>query len=309
MSSSAPTAVALAGPPAPARGWRSVVARFFRARRGDSPFKRLLIHTTLILCCLIAVYPGLRVLSVSLRPGDRLLSTSLRIIPGDASLENYVELFSSTEFLLWVWNSLVVTLGTALVGVALASTAAYAFSRWRFPGRNPGLVFLLTTQMIPAAMLMVPLYILILRNGLVGSYRGLIVAYSVSAVPFSVWILKGYYDTIPRELEEAALIDGASRLVTFWRIILPLSTPSLAIVFLFNFTQAWNDFLFARIVIGNAQEIWTWPLGLRTLQDQFRTEWGMFSAGAILVTIPVVILFLYSSKYLISGLTLGSVKG
>jgi len=309
MSSPASTATSLAVPQAPARGWRTAVVRFFRARRGDSPFKRLLIHATLILCCVIAVYPGLRVLSVSLRPGDRLLSTSLSIIPGDASLENYVELISSTEFLLWVWNSLMVTLGTALVGVALASTAAYAFSRWRFPARNPGLIFLLTTQMIPAAMLMVPLYILILRNGLVGSYRGLIVAYSVSAVPFSVWILKGYYDTIPRELEEAALIDGASRLGTFWRIILPLSTPSLAIVFLFNFTQAWNDFLFARIVIGNAQQIWTWPLGLRTLQQQFRTEWGMFSAGAILVTIPVVILFLYSSKYLISGLTLGSVKG
>jgi arabinogalactan oligomer/maltooligosaccharide transport system permease protein len=282
---------------------------FFRARRGDSSFKRLLIHLTLIMCCVATVYPVLRVFSVSLRPGDRLLSTSLRIIPEDASLENYQKLFSDTDFLLWVWNSLMITIGTALAGVALAATSAYAFSRWRFKARNPGLIFLLSTQMIPAAMLMVPLYILALRNGLIGSYRGLIIAYSVTAVPFSIWILKGYYDTIPRDLEEAALIDGAGRMGTFWRIILPLSTPSLAIVFLFNFTQAWNDYLLARIMIGNAQEIWTWPLGLRTLQEQFRTEWGMFSAGSILVTIPVLILFLYSSKYLISGLTLGSVKG
>ncbi len=304
MSSVATPAIASAPP-----RWRVNVDRFFRARRGDSPFKRLLIHLTLIVCCAIAVYPVLRVLSVSLRPGDRLLSTSLSLIPADASLQNYVDLLTETDFLLWLWNSLVVTLATAFVGVGLASTAAYAFSRWRFPGRNPGLIFLLTTQMIPAAMLMVPLYILLVRNDLIGSYRGMIVAYSVSAVPFSVWILKGYYDTIPRELEEAALIDGASRMGTFWRIILPLSTPSLAIVFLFNFTQAWNDYLFARVVIANAKELWTWPLGLQSLQQQFRTEWGMFSAGAILVTIPVVILFLYSSKYLISGLTLGSVKG
>jgi arabinogalactan oligomer/maltooligosaccharide transport system permease protein len=300
------TALSTDSPAAPAPGrW----ARFFRSQRGDSPFKRLLIHLALIVSCFIAIYPALRVLSVSLRPGDRLLSTSLAIIPQDASLTNYVALFKDTNFLLWLWNSIVITFATALVGVALAATSAYAFSRWRFPGRNAGLVFLLATQMIPAAMLMVPLYILALRNGLVGSYRGLIIAYSVSAVPFSIWILKGYYDTIPKELEEAGLIDGAGRFSTFWRIILPLSTPSLAIVFLFNFTQAWNDYLFARIILGNAEQIWTWPLGLRTLQDQFRTQWGMFSAGSILVTIPVVILFLYSSKYLISGLTLGSVKG
>ena len=307
MTSLSPAA---ATPSAPARAdAQAGVGTFFQARRGDSPFKRLVIHLALMLCCVATIYPLLRVLSVSLRPGDRLLSTSLRIIPPDASFGNYQELLADTDFLLWVWNSLMITVGTAIAGVALASTSAYAFSRWRFPGRNPGLVFLLTTQMIPAAMLMVPLYILALRNGLVGSYRGLIITYAVTAVPFSIWILKGYYDTIPRELEEAALIDGAGRMETFRKIILPLSTPSLAIVFLFNFTQAWNDYLFARIIIGNVQEIWTWPLGLQTLQQQFRTEWGMFSAGSILVTIPVVILFLYSSKYLISGLTLGSVKG
>jgi arabinogalactan oligomer / maltooligosaccharide transport system permease protein len=307
MTSLSP-AVAPLSAPAHAGGEAGVGA-FFRTRRGDSPFKRVVIHLTLMLCCVATIYPLLRVLSVSLRPGDRLLSTSLRIIPPDASFGNYQELLADTDFLLWVWNSLMITVGTAIVGVALASTSAYAFSRWRFPGRNAGLIFLLTTQMIPAAMLMVPLYILALRNDLIGSYRGLIITYSVTAVPFSIWILKGYYDTIPRELEEAALIDGAGRMATFWRIILPLSTPSLAIVFLFNFTQAWNEYLFARIILGNTKEIWTWTLGLQTLQQQFRTEWGMFSAGAILVTIPVVILFLYSSKYLISGLTLGSVKG
>jgi arabinogalactan oligomer/maltooligosaccharide transport system permease protein len=137
----------------------------------------------------------------------------------------------------------------------------------------------------------------------------LVIAYSVTSVPFSIWILKGYYDTIPRELEEAALIDGVSRLSAFWRIILPLSTPALVIVFLFNFMAAWSDYLLARVMIASERDLWTWVLGVRDFQSQFQTQWGMFAAASILVMIPVVTLFLYSSKWLISGLTLGSVKG
>lgn len=288
---------------------QSLFDRIFKGGRGDSPFKRLLIHLVLILACVIALYPVLRVVTVSLRPGDRLLSTSLAIIPEDATFDNFVSVVTEKNFLLWVWNSFMITAATAIIGVILASTSAYAFSRWRFPGRNAGMVFLLATQMIPAAMLMVPIFILAVRLELVGTYRGLVIAYSVGSVPFSVWILKGYYDTIPRDLEEQAEIDGASRITSFYRIILPLSTPALAIVFLFNFMQAWNDYLLARVILANASDIWTWPLGLQSLQDQFRTAWGQFAAGSVLVTIPVVILFLYSSKYLISGLTLGGVKG
>lgn len=154
--------------------------RFFHAGRGDSRFKRLLIHLTLILCCAIAVYPVLRVFSVSIRPGDRLLSTSLAIIPQDASLGNYTRLLTEKQFLLWIWNSLVITMATAIIGVILAATSAYAFSRWKFPGRAPGLIFLLTTQMIPAAMLMVPIYIMAARLKLINTYVGLTIAYCVS---------------------------------------------------------------------------------------------------------------------------------
>jgi arabinogalactan oligomer/maltooligosaccharide transport system permease protein len=288
---------------------RSALARFFKARRGDSPLKRLMIHLTLIICCIIAVYPVLRVLSVSLRPGDRLLSTSLAIIPADATFNNYITILFEKDFLLWIWNSVLITAATAVIGVILASTAAYAFSRWHFPGRNAGMIFLLSTQMIPAAMLMVPIFILAVRLNLVGTYRGLVIAYSVTSIPFSIWILKGYYDTIPRDLEEAALMDGATRITAFYRIILPLATPALSVVFLFNFMVAWNDYLLARVLLANATDIWTWPLGLQLLQGQFTTAWGQFAAASILVMIPVVLLFLYSSKYLISGLTMGGVKG
>jgi arabinogalactan oligomer/maltooligosaccharide transport system permease protein len=288
---------------------RSAWQRFFKSGREDSPFKRLLIHLTLMFCCVIAIYPVLRMISVSLRPGDRLLSTSLAIIPDDATLEAYRIVLVEKEFLIWAWNSIVVTAATAIVGVILAATSAYAFSRWKFPGRGSGLVFLLSTQMLPAPMLMVPIYILATKLGLTQSYRGLVIAYSVTSVPFSIWILKGYYDTIPRELEEAALIDGVSRLSAFWRIILPLSTPALAIVFLFSFMAAWSDYLLARVMIVSERALWTWPLGLRDFQGQFQTQWGFFTAASIMVAIPVMSLFLYSSKWLISGLTLGSVKG
>jgi arabinogalactan oligomer/maltooligosaccharide transport system permease protein len=283
--------------------------RFFKSGREDSPFKRILIHLALIACCVIAVYPVLRIFSVSLRPGDRLLSTSLAIIPKDATLEAYKTVLVDKELPVWLWNSATITSATAVVGVILASSSAYAFSRWKFPGRRPSLVFLLSTQMLPAPMMMVPIYILASKLGLTQTYRGLVIAYSVTSVPFSIWILKGYYDTIPHELEEAALIDGVSRLSAFWRIILPLSTPALAIVFLFSFMSAWNDYLLARVMIASERPLWTWVLGVRDFQSQFQTQWGLFSAASILVSIPVMALFLYSSKWLISGLTLGSVKG
>jgi len=291
--------------------WR----RFFHAGRGDSPFKRLVVHLLLILACIVAVYPISRIVSISLRPGDRLLSTDLRIIPKDATLNSYrLILFGdpvtqrASNFLLWVWNSLVITVLTAIIGVILSASAAYAFSRFKFPGRGPGLIFLLATQMIPAGMLLLPLYLMLVRLQLINTYLGLVIAYSVSAVPFSVWILKGYFDTIPVDLEEAARIDGTSHLGAFYRIILPLSTPSLAIVFLFNFMSGWSEYLVARVVLQK-ETMYTWPLGLWTFAGQYTVAAGRFAAASILIAVPAMALFLYSSKWLVSGLTLGGVKG
>ncbi len=266
------------------------------------------VHLFLILYCVISIYPLLRIVAVSLRQGDRLFSTDLSIIPSGATLQSYINVLTQTNFLVWIWNSLVVTVSTSLIGVIIASAAGYAFSRFNFPGKKIGLIGILGTQMIPAGMLLLPVFIILIRMHWINSYVGLVVAYSISSIPFSVWILKGYYDTIPRSLEEAALVDGASMLGAFFRIILPLSTPALAIAFLFNFTMAWNEFLVARIVLQKA-EMYTWTLGLFELQGQYITQWGMFCAASIMITIPVLLLFMYSSKWLISGLTLGGVKG
>ncbi|MFA6584128.1 MAG: carbohydrate ABC transporter permease [Elusimicrobiaceae bacterium] len=275
----------------------------FRNRAAD-----ILIHAALIAVALVFVYPVIRIFSVSIRPGDMLTSDSLAIIPQNATFLSYKKLLADTNFLRWLWNSLIITVSTSVIGVSLASTAAYAFSRFKFPGNKMGLSLLLGTQMIPAGMLLLPLYLMIMKMGLVNTYLGMIIAYSVSSLPFSIWILKGYYDTVPRSLEEAALVDGTTEFGAFYRIVLPLSTPALAIAFLFNFTSAWNEYLVARVVLADSTK-YTWTLGLFELQGQFLTQWGMFAAGSILVTVPVLLVFLYSSKWLISGLTLGSVKG
>ncbi len=271
-------------------------------------FKFLLVHLVIILAAAVCVYPLLRIFSVSLRPGDKLFSTDLSLVPAGATFKAYASLLKDTMFLRWLWNSLVITIATSVIGVSLASTAAYAFSRFRFPGKKAGLILLLSSQMIPAGMLILPLFLMIMKLKLMNTYLGMIIAYSVSSLPFSIWILKGYYDTIPRSLEEAALVDGTSQVGAFWRIILPLSTPALSIAFLFNFTTAWNEYLVARVVLFSSKQ-YTWTLGLFELQGQYITQWGMFAAGSMLVTIPVLCVFLYSSKWLISGLTLGSVKG
>lgn len=287
---------------------------FFRAR-ADSPFKTLLIHAALIAACVIAVYPVLRVVTISLRPNDTLLTTSLRIVPENATIDNYKEvLFGAPEknrdsdFFLWLWNSLSVVSVTSVFSVILAAVSAYAFSRFRFPGRSVGLVFLLTTQMIPAGMLLLPIFIMLARLQMINTSLGLIIAYAVSSVPLTIWTLKGYYDTIPVDLEEAALIDGANRFTVFTRIILPLSSPALAIAFLFSFMGGWSEYIVARVVLQR-NEIFTWPLGVFTFAEQFTVSWGKFAAASVMIAIPVMALFLYSSKWLISGLTLGSVKG
>ncbi len=302
---SGPTSV-----PAPAVAQAARAARNTRSAGGrrDSMAKRVVIHAVLILACVIAAFPIVRVFSVALRPGNRILDPDFELIPTGATFNSFINVLTDTDLPLWLFNSLVITTGTSIVGLLIAATSAYAFSRFKFPGRGVGLTALLATQLIPAAMLLVPLYLLAVQFKLANSYVGMVVALSVTAVPFSIWILKGYYDTVPIELEEAARIDGCSQLEAFWRILLPLSTPALVVVFLFNFLAAWNDYFLARILLSK-EELLTWPLGLQRFQQQFQTNWNDLAASSILISVPVVLLFLYSSKWLVSGVTAGSVKG
>jgi len=270
--------------------------------------RKLSTYGTLTIFACIAVYPILQVFTISLRPADRLLSTSLEIIPDNATFSAYVELFTQRPFLTWMFNSLFVSLVVTITGVVLASTTGYAFSRFRFVGKKAGMLGLLTTQMFPATMLLLPLYIMLIKLGLINTYFGVIIIYTATALPFTIWTMKGYYDTIPFSLEEAARIDGCNQFQAFYRVILPLATPALVITALFAFMTAWAEYLVARQILQDSG-LWTLPLGLKSFESNMTTEWGLYGAASLIVAIPVVILFLALSKYLVSGLTLGSVKG
>jgi arabinogalactan oligomer/maltooligosaccharide transport system permease protein len=279
-----------------------------RKPRELSPAGRIGAYAVLTLFSLFALYPILRVLAISLRPGDRLLSKSLAIFPPDATFSTYVRLFTEEPFLRWMFNSLVISAGVTLAGVGLAATAGYAFSRYKFRGRDTAMIAIITTQMFPATMLLLPLFIMLIKLHVYDNYWGLIIAYSATALPFTTWQMKGYYDTIPYSLEEAASIDGCTPFAIFWRIILPLAAPALVITALFSFMTAWSEYLVAAVLIQD-EMLFTLPLGLKTFQSAMEVSWGLYSAGAVIVSMPVVILFILLSRWLVSGLTLGSVKG
>ncbi|MCC7476638.1 MAG: sugar ABC transporter permease [Pirellulales bacterium] len=273
----------------------------------ESRFITALRHTVLLVFVAIAVYPALNVVSISLRPDNRLRSTDLAIIPRDWTMKSYEMLFTEKSFLTWLWNSFVVSLGVTATGVALAAIGGYAFSRFRFVGRNATMLAILTTQMFPATMLLLPLYLLMAKLHLIDTYLGLMVFYTSTALPFCVWQMKGFYDTIPASLEEAARVDGCGRAEAFWHVILPLAVPGLVITALFSFMAAWSEYIVAAQVMQD-EDMFTLPLGLKSFQASLSTEWGLYAAASILVSVPVVVIFLMLSKYLVSGLTLGSVK-
>ncbi|MBM4159955.1 MAG: carbohydrate ABC transporter permease [Ignavibacteria bacterium] len=270
--------------------------------------QRTATHAVLIVFALIAVFPIWQVVNISLRPGDQLLSTSLEFIPAQAAASNYIRLFTERDFLRWMGNSSLVSAAVTVTGVIFASMAGYGFSRFRFFGRRIGLLSLLTTQMFPATMLLLPMYIMLIKLGLINTYLGIVIVYSATALPFCIWTMKGYYDTIPVSLEEAARIDGCTQFKAFYKIILPLAAPALVITALFSFMTAWSEYLVAAQILQDTT-LWTLPVGLKSFESSMSTEWGLYGAASIVVMIPVVVLFLMLSRYLVSGLTLGSVKG
>jgi arabinogalactan oligomer / maltooligosaccharide transport system permease protein len=291
-----------------------------RKRSGEIPHWPL--HLFLILMVAVTIYPILLVLTIAFSGGQSLsiadvppgagAGDRLRAIlpwPESASTSNFRSLFTDQPFARWLLNSVIIAAATTFLGVFLASTAAYAFSRFRFPGRRAGLMSFLVSQMFPGTLMLIALYIIIVQwLGLGSTYTGLVLMYTVTAIPFCVWMMKGYFDTIPKELEESALIDGASQAMIFFRIVLPLAKPAVAVTALFSFMTAWNEFIQAATFM-NKEEMYTAPVGLRFFVGGFSQQWGYFAAGSIVTAIPIMVLFLFLQKYLVSGLTAGAVKG
>jgi arabinogalactan oligomer / maltooligosaccharide transport system permease protein len=281
----------------------------------------LWIHAGLISFTLLTLYPVLWVLALAFSgqqsvgiidlPKDPSFLERLRGVlpwPAHFSVKNFVDVMTEQPFGRWLLNSVMVSVMTTVLGVFMACTAAYAFSRFRFPGRDGGMLAFLVSQMFPGTLMLIPLFIIIVKwLGLGNTFWGLVIVYATTAIPFCVWMLKGYFDTIPIDIEESARIDGASPRTIFIRIILPLAKPAIAITALFSFMTAWNEFILASVFL-EAEAMYTAPVGLRFFVGGFSSQWGFFAAGSVIVSLPVVILFLYLQKYLVSGLTAGSVK-
>jgi len=288
-----------------------------RAARSHS-----LLHAILAIATLGTVYPVLWVVSIAFSgkqtlaiaevPPDPTVLDRLRAIlpwPELWSFSNFVSVMTDQPFARWIWNSVIVAAATTVLGVFLACTAGYAFSRFRFPGRRKALMSFLVSQMFPGTLTLIPLYIILVKwLGLGSTYQALVLVYATIAIPFCVWMLKGYFDTIPRELEESAIMDGASPAMIFLRIVLPLATPAVAVTALFSFMTSWNEFILAATLMDK-EVMYTAPVGLRFFVGGYSQQWGYFAAGAIIVSIPVVVLFLFLQKYVVSGLTAGAVKG
>ncbi|MBT3219984.1 MAG: sugar ABC transporter permease [Proteobacteria bacterium] len=281
--------------------------------RHPSTARVVLTHIGIVLFTIATLYPVLWVIKMAVSPGQAF-SMGAWPFPSGISTEHFeAVLFTLDEngnylFFRQLLNSLVISVCTAVLGLVLSTLAAYGLSRWDFPGRDRAMSTFLVTQMFPGVVMAIPLYILLDSLHLLDSLTGLILVYSTTAVPFSVWTLKGYFDTIPRALEEAAFLDGASRLTTFFYIILPLARPALAVTGLFSFMAAWNEFILAATLM-NDERSFTLPVVLQRYVHDYGTEWGSFAAGAILVSVPVMALFFALQRHFVEGLTAGSVKG
>ncbi|MBE4909312.1 sugar ABC transporter permease [Bacillus luteolus] len=268
-----------------------------------------LIYLFVLFMFVIIAYPLLWTISMSLNPGTSLYSAS--IIPERITFEHYKWLFfdPSSDYLTWYKNSIFVAIINSVVSVFITALIAYAFSRYRFVGRKYGLYAFLILQMFPSLMAMVALYILLNMLGLLNTLWGLILIYVGGQIPFNAWLVKGYFDTIPKELDEAARMDGAGHFGVFFKIMLPLAKPILAVVALFNFMAPFTDYLLPSIVIRDPEKF-TLALGLfNFINDKFSNNFTVFAAGSILIALPIALVFLFLQKYLISGLTAGGTKG
>ena len=266
--------------------------------------EKISTHLILLHFVLITVIPLLWIIDIAFSPGNALGGE----IGDSFSTEHFSKILQGDSFWIWFVNSLIVSVGTSLLGLTIAIPAGYAFSRYKFTGRDVSMFAFLLVQMFPGIIILVPYFLVMKTLGLLNTHLGLILAYCVTALPLCVWMLKGFFDTIPRELEEAATLDGCNQFQVFTKVVLPLSTPAIAVTALFSFLAAWNEFLLA-LTFNTSNDMYTLPVGLASLISSTGQAWGDFAAASVLVSLPVALLFLFFQKFLIDGLSAGGVKG
>ncbi len=272
--------------------------------------RRLAATTSGVLSAIAAtvlVFPVLWMVLTSFKPTDEIFSPVPQFIPETPTLTHYVDLLTETDFLLFLRNSILVAVFTAVAAVFIAMLFAYALSRLRMIGRSKIFATLFITQMFPSFLLLIPIFLVFYRLELTNTMLGLVLAHLTFAIPFSTMLLKSYFDKLPSEIEQAAMVDGCGSMGVIFRVILPIAKPALTAVGLFSFILSWQEFLFALTLIQDPN-LRTVPVALNLMVGENAVLWGQLMAGAVVVTIPAVVLFLVFQRYLVAGLTAGSVK-
>jgi len=256
---------------------------------------------------LALVFPTLWIFLTSIRPEREVFSDTFRLISSTITFDSYRTLLATTTFATYIRNSLVVSLITTLVAVSISLLAAYSFSRRRFRFRGALLITVVFSQLFPYVILITPIYVIFYHLKLVNTSLGLIIAYVATTVPFCVYMLLGYLDSVPRELDEAAIIDGCSTLSVIWSVVLPVAWPGVAATAIYSFAQAWNEYLIA-LTLVTRNELKTVPVGLASFFGEYTTRWDLVMTASVLATVPTLIIFLILQRQLVSGLAAGAVK-
>jgi len=274
----------------------------------------MLRQATLARCLVLALImaivfvPMYWIVVTSFKTGRQILLSQSVYVPRPFTIDNYVYLFEESRFALWIRNSAITATASTLLSLAIGTLGAYALTRLRFPGRRTVGGLVLITYLVPPGLMFIPLYQTFIRMGYTDSLGTLILAYPTFLVPFVTWLLMGFFRSIPRELEEAALVDGATRVQALLRVVLPLAAPGLLAAGLFCFTLSWNEFLYALIFIAD-DSLKTLPVGLSEFVVSDFAFWGQLMAAATLASLPVIVVYIYLHKYMVQGLTAGAVKG
>jgi multiple sugar transport system permease protein len=264
------------------------------------------VELPVLLIIAFALAPYGWMIVTSLKPQQELTLWPVQYLPHQATLQHYSDLLAHTNFAGSLLNSLIIAFGAVAVGLGVSIPAAYAFSRFRFRGRQSLLTGFLVINMFPVVLLIIPLFLTMRALGLIDTYAGVIINHSTFAIPFAIWMLTSYFNAIPRDIDEAAMIDGASRLETIRLVILPLVMPGVVTAAIYIFITSWNEYLFAMMLSGQA--VRTVTVALQLFIGEFTIQWGLLTAGGTLIALPVTLLFLVVQRRLVSGLTAGAVK-
>ena len=268
----------------------------------------LILYTVVIAVIIVLVFPLYWMFNTSLAPATQLRRFPPVFVQPEPTFAAYAAIFTERPIGIWLRNSAAVAIASTALSMFVSVLAGYSISRIRARGSQAIGLFFLMSRMLPSTLIIIPLFVSFRQLQLIGDLRSLVLAHATFITPFAVWMLKGYFDTIPSELEDAALIDGCTPLSALLRVVLPLSAPGLAATTLYGFVLSWNDFVFARTFLVANQDAWTVNVGVASLKGEYLTEWNEIMAGSLIAMLPIVLAYLFLERFLVSGLTAGSSK-